>query len=81
MWWQTWIFNIVTPVFSVTYPLEVILICWFGQDTFLIIVNVENSCAALFFWGGQCYIFFFKIIWIESSKEQAENNFWLTLVF
>ncbi len=26
---------------------EIIVICWFGaQETFLIIVNVENSCAA-----------------------------------
>jgi len=26
---------------------EIILICWFAaQDTFLLIINVENSCAA-----------------------------------
>jgi len=28
-------------------PLLHFLICWFGvQETFLIIINVENSCAA-----------------------------------
>ncbi len=28
-------------------PSEIILICWFGaQETFHIIINVENSCAA-----------------------------------
>jgi len=28
-------------------PSEIILKCWFGaQETFLIIINVENSCAA-----------------------------------
>ncbi len=28
-------------------PSEIILICWFGaQEAFLIIINVENSCAA-----------------------------------
>jgi len=28
-------------------PSEIILICWFAtQETFLIIINVKNSCAA-----------------------------------
>ncbi len=28
-------------------PSEIILICWFGaQETYLIIINVENDCAA-----------------------------------
>ncbi len=28
-------------------PSEIILICWFAaQDTLMIIINVENSCAA-----------------------------------
>ncbi len=31
---------------------EIILICWFAaQETFLIIINVENSCAAQYFCG------------------------------
>jgi len=29
-------------------PSEIILICWFdAQETFLIIINVENSCQYL----------------------------------
>ncbi len=44
---QSWIFSIITPVFSFTWSSEIILICWFAaQETFLIIINVENSCAA-----------------------------------
>ncbi len=38
-------------------PSEIILICWFAaQETFLIIINVENSCAAEFF----VRVFFFQ---------------------
>ncbi len=49
---QRWIFSIITPVFSVTWSSEIILICWFAaQETFLIIINVENSCAASYFCG------------------------------
>ncbi len=44
---RSWIFSIITPVFSVTWSSEIILICWFAaQETFLIIIDVENSCAA-----------------------------------
>ncbi len=44
---QSWIFSIITPVFSITWSSEIIIISWFGvQETFLIIINVENSCAA-----------------------------------
>ncbi len=33
-------------------PSEIILICWFtAQETFLIIIDVENSCAAYYFCG------------------------------
>ncbi len=36
------IFSIITPVFSVTWSSEIILICWFAaQQT--IIINVEKS--------------------------------------
>ncbi len=42
------IFSIITPVFSVTWSSEIIIIYWFAaQETFLIIINVEYSCAAL----------------------------------
>ncbi len=61
---------IITSVFSVTWSSEIILICWFAaQETFLIIISVEK-CAASYFCGNWC-ILFFRILWlIESSKEQ-----------
>ncbi len=46
---QICIFSIITPVFSVTWSSEIIIIYWFAaQETFLIIINVENSRAAQF---------------------------------
>ncbi len=46
------IFSIITPVFSVTWSSEIILIYWFtAQETF-IIIHFENSCAALYFCGN-----------------------------
>ncbi len=65
------IFSIIPPVFSVTWSSEIIIICWFAaQQTFLIIINVENSCAAQYFCGNW-YILFFKIHrWIETSEKQ-----------
>ncbi len=40
---------IITPVFSVTWSSEIIIIYWFAaQETFLIIINVENSRATQF---------------------------------
>ncbi len=48
---QSCIFSIIPPVFSVTWSSEIILICWFiAQETFLIIINVENSCADSYFY-------------------------------
>ncbi len=48
------------PVFSVTWSSEIILICWFAdQQTFLIIINVENSCAAEYFCVN-CDTFYFS---------------------
>ncbi len=39
---------------------EIIIICWFAaQETFLIIINVENSCAAQYFCGN-CDTFYFS---------------------
>ncbi len=46
--------------FSVSHdPSEIILICWFAaQETFLIIINFENSCAATYFlWKLWHFIF------------------------
>ncbi len=37
---QSWF---ITPVFSVTWSSEIIIIYWFAaQETFLIMINVEN---------------------------------------
>ncbi len=53
-------------------PSEIILICWFAaQETFLIIIiNVENSCAAQCFCRNWCILFFRIHRWVESSKDQ-----------
>ncbi len=43
---QSWIFSIITPVFSVTWhdPSEIILICWSAaQETFIFVINVGKS--------------------------------------
>ncbi len=60
------IFSIITPVFSVTWSSEIIIICWFAaQETFLININVENSFC------GNGNIFHFRILWcVEILKEQ-----------
>ncbi len=60
------IFSIITPVFSVTWSSEIILICWFAaQETFLIIINAEIRFAAQYFCGNGD-----KLHFHESSKEQ-----------
>ncbi len=48
---QSWIFLASLLQSSVSHdPSEIILICWFtAQETFQIIINVENSCAASYF--------------------------------
>ncbi len=34
-------------------PSEIIRICWFGSlETFLIVINAENSCADSYFCGN-----------------------------
>ncbi len=39
-------------------PLEINLICWFGaQVTFLIIINIKNSCCLIYLWN------FFRTFW------------------
>ncbi len=57
--YQSCIFSIITPVFSVTQSSEIIIIYWFtAQETFLIIINVENRCAAFSFSGnGHRFLF------------------------
>ncbi len=34
----------ITPVFSVTWSFQIILICWFGD--FFLSIYLENRCAA-----------------------------------
>ncbi len=46
---QHCIFSIITPVFSVTWSSEIIIIYWFAaQETFLIIINAEKCCVNFF---------------------------------
>ncbi len=55
---------------------EIILICWFADsETFLIIVSVENSCAASYFVTfDQFYIYIQDIDEFVSSSEQIWRN-------
>ncbi len=40
-------------------PSEIILICWFAaQEAFMIIIDVENSCAAEYFCGNRDTFYF-----------------------
>ncbi len=49
---------------------EIIIICWFtAQETFPIIISVENSCASSHVCENWYFIIFKIIWWIESSKE------------
>ncbi len=65
------IFSIITPVFSVTWSSEIIIIYWFtAQQTVLIILNVENSRSALYFCVKHEHFIFRIIWWIENSKGQ-----------
>ncbi len=42
---------------------EIILICWFAaQETFLIIINVENSAASFFCWNLDTFL---RFVWWE----------------
>ncbi len=58
------IFSIVTPVFSLTWSSEIILIYWFAaqQTLIIIIVNVENKHNIF---GGKCDPFFSILRWKE----------------
>ncbi len=47
---QSCIFGVIIPVLVSHDPSEIILIFWFAaQETFLIVINVENCCAAQYF--------------------------------
>ncbi len=79
LWWQSRIFSShYSSLSSVSHdPLEIILICWFGpQETFQIIIEGENRCAAKCF-PGNCDNFFSH--WIKSSAFIWNGNFSLQL--
>ncbi len=64
--------SIIPPVFSVTWSSEIIIICWIdAQETFLISINAENSCAASYFLWKLWYILFFWILWWIKFKRTA----------
>ncbi len=68
---QSCIFSIITAVFSVTWSSEIIIICWFtAQETFLIIINVENSRAAQYF----CVNCDSPFIGKQKKKKEKETN-------
>ncbi len=50
----------ITPVFSVKWSPEIIIICWFTQETF-VIIKAEKGYAAYFWWN---------MIYFVCSKEQ-----------
>ncbi len=53
-------------------PSEIILICRLAaQEIFLLIINIENSCAAKYF----LYIYDFRILCIESKKKLKSKYF------
>ncbi len=48
LWWQSWIFSIITPVshdFS-----ENILICWFGAQKQFLIIIIFETVVLIFLW-------------------------------
>ncbi len=75
---QSWIFSFLTPVFSVTWSFRNhsnILICC-SIKVFIIIINVENSCAASYL--ILCFLFFSDSIlrvWISMNRECKRTVF------
>ncbi len=50
-------------------PSDVLLLRWFGaQETFIITINVENSCAALYF-CIDFFDFFIVIVYLMDPKQ------------
>ncbi len=65
---QSLIFSIITQVFSVTWSFRNHLICW----KFLIIINVEKSFAASYFWFFEEYLVYFATF--DQFKESLLNK-------
>ncbi len=52
-------------------PSEIILIYWFAaRETFLIIINVENGCAASYFCGNRDAFYFSRFF----DKQKVKKN-------
>ncbi len=64
---RSWIFSIITPVFSVTWSSEIILIWWFAAQEICIIII--KTVVQLHIFAETWHILFVRIHrWIESSK-------------
>ncbi len=64
---RSWIFSIITPVFSVTWSSEIILICWFAAQISYNYQCWKGLCCFIFLWKKG---YFFRILWwIGISKE------------
>ncbi len=59
---QSWFFSFITPVFSVTWS-------WYAD--FLIIINVEDGCAAENVVINRCFIF--QDYWMNVDEVQKNS--------
>ncbi len=65
------IFSIITPVFSVTWSSEIIIICCSRNISFWLL-SMSKTVVLTIFLCKLWYILFFRIYrWIESSTEQC----------
>ncbi len=73
---QSCIFCIISPVFSVTWSSRSFqyadLLLWF--ETFLVIINVENSCTAYNFFVKTMMYLSGILWWIQSSRVFLRNT-------
>ncbi len=76
-------FSAYTPVFSVTWSSEIILIYSFAaQETFLIIFNVENSAASYFLWKPLCiFSGFFNDQKVKKNSNYLKYKYNIIYVF
>ncbi len=78
LWWQSWIFSIITAVFSVTWSSEIILIFWFAAQDKFIIINVKNSTAANFRNGNTFSTGFFDVYKVQKNSIYWKFKYFLT---
>ncbi len=48
-------------------PLEIIIICWFAEETFPIVINIQTIVLPDIFFVGNCNTFFRILWWIEEQ--------------